>query len=80
MGLKFGNLPIRIHRIVYYSLSPLEQRVWAKSITHGVPNLLNRAMRVLPTMLPGTHLYQDLSILFVMVRVHAATHKEKYFK
>ncbi|KYQ60373.1 Cytochrome b-c1 complex subunit 8, partial [Trachymyrmex zeteki] len=49
----FGNLPIRIRRIVYYSLSPLEQRAWAKSITHGIPNLLSRAMRVLPTMLPG---------------------------
>ncbi|XP_011873884.1 PREDICTED: cytochrome b-c1 complex subunit 8-like [Vollenhovia emeryi] len=53
MGLEFGNLPIRIRRIAYYSLSPLEQRAWAKSITHGIPNLLNRAMRALPTMLPG---------------------------
>ncbi|KYN02639.1 PREDICTED: cytochrome b-c1 complex subunit 8-like [Cyphomyrmex costatus] len=53
MGLEFGNLPIRIRRIVYFGLSPLEQRAWAKSITHGVPNSLNRAMRALPPMLPG---------------------------
>ncbi|KYN29644.1 PREDICTED: cytochrome b-c1 complex subunit 8-like [Trachymyrmex cornetzi] len=53
MGLQFGNLPIRIRRVVYYSLSPLEQRAWAKSITHGIPNLLSRAMRALPPMLPG---------------------------
>ncbi|XP_011175448.1 cytochrome b-c1 complex subunit 8 [Solenopsis invicta] len=53
MGLKFGNLPVRIHRIAYYGLSPLEQRAWAKSITHGLPNLVNRAMRALPTVLPS---------------------------
>ncbi|XP_029665329.1 cytochrome b-c1 complex subunit 8-like [Formica exsecta] len=53
MGLQFGNLPIRIRRVVYYSISPTEQRAWAKSMTHGIPNLVNRAMRALPTMLPG---------------------------
>ncbi|XP_011704200.1 PREDICTED: cytochrome b-c1 complex subunit 8-like isoform X2 [Wasmannia auropunctata] len=52
MGLQFGNL-VRIRGIVYYGLSPLEQRAWAKSITHGIPNLLNRAMRALPTTAPG---------------------------
>ncbi|KAG5323047.1 QCR8 protein, partial [Acromyrmex heyeri] len=56
MGLQFGNLPIRIRRIVYYSLSPLEQRVWAKSVTHGIPNILRRVMRVLPPMIPGAYL------------------------
>ncbi|KAL0113323.1 hypothetical protein PUN28_012464 [Cardiocondyla obscurior] len=49
MDLEFGNLPIQIRRIAYYGLS-LEQPAWAKSITHGMPNLLNRAMRTLPTM------------------------------
>ncbi|XP_011060537.1 PREDICTED: cytochrome b-c1 complex subunit 8-like [Acromyrmex echinatior] len=53
MGLQFGNLPIRIRRIVYYSLSPLEQRAWAKSITHGVPHMMKRIMRLLPPMIPG---------------------------
>ncbi|XP_036149700.1 cytochrome b-c1 complex subunit 8-like [Monomorium pharaonis] len=52
MALKFGKLA-RIHRVVYYGLSPLEQRAWAKSITHGLPNVLNRGIRLLPTMLPG---------------------------
>lgn len=58
MGLQFGNLPVRIRRIVYYSLSPTEQRAWAKSMTHGIPNLANRAMRALPTMLPGIYIYK----------------------
>ncbi|EFN73503.1 Cytochrome b-c1 complex subunit 8 [Camponotus floridanus] len=53
MGLQFGNLPIRIRRVVYYGLSPMEQRAWAKSVTHGIPNLINRAICALPTMLPG---------------------------
>ncbi|KAL6258559.1 hypothetical protein P5V15_010514 [Pogonomyrmex californicus] len=53
MALKFGKLPVRIYRIIYYSLSPLEQRIWAKSMTHEIPNLFRRAMHVLPTMLPG---------------------------
>ncbi|XP_012055931.1 PREDICTED: cytochrome b-c1 complex subunit 8-like [Atta cephalotes] len=53
MGLEFGNLPIHIRRVVYYSLSPLEQRAWTKSITHGIPNWLRRISRALPPMLPG---------------------------
>ncbi|XP_011704199.1 PREDICTED: cytochrome b-c1 complex subunit 8-like isoform X1 [Wasmannia auropunctata] len=65
MGLQFGNL-VRIRGIVYYGLSPLEQRAWAKSITHGIPNLLNRAMRALPTTAPGA-LYQDLSFIMTAV-------------
>ena len=56
MVLKFGNLPIHIRRVVYYSLSPLEQRAWAKSITHGIPNWLRRISRALPPMLPGAYL------------------------
>lgn len=56
MGLQFGNLPIRIRRVVYYGLSPMEQRAWAKSATHGIPNLISRAIRALPTMLPGIYL------------------------
>ncbi|XP_020282484.1 cytochrome b-c1 complex subunit 8-like [Pseudomyrmex gracilis] len=53
MGLEFGNLPIRIRRILYYGLSPAEQRAWAKSVSHGIPNLVDRTLRVLPTMLPA---------------------------
>ncbi|KAL6436550.1 hypothetical protein ACFW04_004786 [Cataglyphis niger] len=53
MGLQFGNLPIRIHKVVYYSLSPIEQQAWIKSTTHGMPNLVKRALYALPTVLPG---------------------------
>lgn len=55
MGLQFGNLPVRIRRVVYYSLSPIEQQAWAKSMTHGIPNLVNRALHALPTVLPGVY-------------------------
>lgn len=57
MGLEFGNLPIRIRRILYYGLSSAEQRAWAKSVSHGIPNLVDKTLRVLPTMLPGVYLY-----------------------
>ncbi|RLU26966.1 hypothetical protein DMN91_000765 [Ooceraea biroi] len=53
MGLEFGKLPIRIRRILYYSLAPEEQRAWAKSVTHGIPNLVDRIIYALPTVLPG---------------------------
>lgn len=66
MALEFGKLPIRIRRVVYYGLSPLEQRAWAKLISHGMPNLLLRALRALPTVAPGMHLYQDLNILLII--------------
>jgi len=62
MVLQFGNLPIHIRRVVYYSLSPLEQRAWAKSITHGIPNWLRRISRALPPMLPGAYLNIYLSL------------------
>lgn len=65
MGLEFGELPIRIRRIAYYGLSPLEQRVWAKSISHGIPNLLNRAIRVVLIVVPRMYLYQNLNISFI---------------
>ncbi|EZA56949.1 Cytochrome b-c1 complex subunit [Ooceraea biroi] len=35
------------------SLAPEEQRAWAKSVTHGIPNLVERIIYALPTVLPG---------------------------
>jgi len=77
MGLQFGNLPVRIRGIVYYGLSPLEQRAWAKSITHGIPNLLTRVMRPLSMMFPSAHLYQNSSILFIINSMHVYGLKQK---
>jgi len=53
MGLEFGRLPIRIRRILYYSLSPEEQRAWPKSFRQEIPNMLERMIFTLPTVLPG---------------------------
>ncbi|XP_076231213.1 cytochrome b-c1 complex subunit 8 [Calliopsis andreniformis] len=53
MGLEMGDLPVRIRRVVYYALSPTEQKVWAKTVSHSLPNLFMRAMRALPSMTPG---------------------------
>lgn len=52
----FGTLPIRIRGILYYSLAPVEQRAWAKSMTHGIPNMMKRIMYALPTVLPSMYL------------------------
>ena len=42
MGMKFGNLGVRVRGVVQYSLSPHEQRAFAGAISHGVPNLARR--------------------------------------
>ncbi|XP_076620089.1 cytochrome b-c1 complex subunit 8 [Colletes latitarsis] len=52
-GAEFGKLPIRIRRIVHYTLSSMEQRFWAKSVSHGIPNLFWRTLRILPEMTPA---------------------------
>lgn len=79
MGLEFGNLPIRIRRILYYSLSPREQRAWAKSVSHGIPNMGSRTLRLLGPMMPGA-LYANYRIVKSRstsggnIHVRAATH------
>ncbi|CAL7945375.1 unnamed protein product [Xylocopa violacea] len=53
MGLQFGNLPIRLRKIVYYTLSATDQKFWAKSISHGLPNFCKRAVKQFVPMIPG---------------------------
>ncbi|XP_076663942.1 cytochrome b-c1 complex subunit 8 [Andrena cerasifolii] len=53
MGLEFGELPVRIRRVVYYTLTAMEQKFWVKSVSHGIPNMFRRAVQALPTMAPG---------------------------
>lgn len=38
----FGNLPCKVRGIVYYSLSPFEQRAFGGAISKGIPNLARR--------------------------------------
>ncbi|XP_012264610.2 cytochrome b-c1 complex subunit 8 [Athalia rosae] len=41
MGKIFGNLA-KIRGIVYYRLSPYEQKAFAGALDHGVPNMVRR--------------------------------------
>ncbi|XP_076360103.1 ubiquinol-cytochrome c reductase ubiquinone-binding protein [Tachypleus tridentatus] len=41
MGLRFGELA-KIRGIIYYRLSPFEQRAFAGLFTHSLPNLFRR--------------------------------------
>lgn len=40
-GQHFGNLA-KIHGVVTYKLSPMEQKAFAGAISHGVPNMIRR--------------------------------------
>ncbi|XP_017758915.1 PREDICTED: cytochrome b-c1 complex subunit 8-like [Eufriesea mexicana] len=53
MGLEFGELPIRIRKIVYYTLCSSNQRFWAKSVSHGLPNLFRRTARAFVPTVPA---------------------------
>ncbi|XP_058788780.1 cytochrome b-c1 complex subunit 8 [Phymastichus coffea] len=54
MGLYFGNLA-KIRGIVYFRLSPHEQKAWAGAFSHGFPNMIRRfresVFKVVPPML-----------------------------
>ncbi|CAB3224943.1 unnamed protein product [Arctia plantaginis] len=51
MGKHFGELAV-IRGIVYYKLSPHEQKPYAGAITLGIPNLVPRTMATIWTYLP----------------------------
>ncbi|XP_015510144.1 cytochrome b-c1 complex subunit 8 [Neodiprion pinetum] len=51
MGKVFGNL-YKLRGIIYYRLSPYEQRAFAGAISHGVPNVFRRIKENLFTMGP----------------------------
>nr|XP_012140550.1 PREDICTED: cytochrome b-c1 complex subunit 8-like [Megachile rotundata] len=53
MTLQFGDLPIRIRRIVYYTLAADDQRFWAKFLSHSLPNLFKRSVYNAIVMAPG---------------------------
>ncbi|KAI4499102.1 hypothetical protein M0802_005685 [Mischocyttarus mexicanus] len=41
MGLQFGNL-YKLRRIVYFRLSPHEQKAFKGAISEGIPNIIRR--------------------------------------
>lgn len=51
MGKGFGNLAYVRHQ-VWFSLSPYEQRPFAKFIKSGVPNMVRRVCEEAPYVLP----------------------------
>lgn len=53
MTLEFGELPVRIRKIVYYTLASSDQRIWAKFIFPGVQNFLIRSFYTSLPMAPG---------------------------
>jgi len=61
MGKHFGSLGARVSGIVYYSLSPHEQRAFAGIISKGLPNTIRRIrsqfLRVVPPLFIGYIVY-----------------------
>lgn len=48
----FGNLT-KVSRLVYFGLSPFEQKAFKFYIAKGIPNLLRRMRRQVFLVLPG---------------------------
>ncbi|KAH9489277.1 hypothetical protein Btru_056994 [Bulinus truncatus] len=61
MGMKWGNLATNIRGVIYYSLSPYEQKAFAGAISKGVPNLFRRfrgqVFRVTPPFIAAYLVY-----------------------
>ncbi|CAK9825006.1 Cytochrome b-c1 complex subunit 8 [Anthophora retusa] len=53
MGMILGNLPIRIRKIVMYTLSATDQKFFFKFFTHDVPNLSMRAVEAAIPIIPS---------------------------
>jgi len=73
--MQFGKLS-RIRKIFFFSISPEEQRAWAKSLSHEIPNLLDRMIYTLPTVLPGARFKcrefaSSIAFAFTRNRCHA---------
>ncbi|KAJ8724982.1 hypothetical protein PYW07_015940 [Mythimna separata] len=51
MGRHFGDLAV-IRGIIYYKLSPHEQKPFATAFSRGIPNFLPRTLDTLYTWLP----------------------------
>ena len=53
MGREFGNLGIHVRKIITYSLSPSEQRLFAGFFSRGIPNLIRRFNEEVFYVAPG---------------------------
>ena len=52
MGIHFGNLGVRVNGLIYYSLSPHEQKALAGIFSKGFPNTIRRIRSNIPTVVP----------------------------
>jgi len=52
MGIKFGNLGKRVNGLIYYSLSPHEQKAMAGFFTKGFPKTVYRMRSSVLTAVP----------------------------
>ncbi|CAH0669024.1 unnamed protein product [Spodoptera exigua] len=51
MGRRFGDLAV-IRGIIYYKLSPHEQKPFATAFAYGIPNFVPRTLSTMYTWLP----------------------------
>lgn len=52
MGIHFGNLGVRVSGLIYYSLSPHEQKALAGIFSKGFPNTVRRIRSNILTVVP----------------------------
>jgi len=75
MGIHFGNLGVKVNGLIYYSLSPHEQKATAGMLSKGFPNAVRRFRNMLPLVVPRKCFYcvkcmlgagarDDISLIF----------------
>jgi len=52
MGVQFGNLGVRVNGLIYYSLSPHEQKAFAGFFSKGFPSTVRRIRTNILTVVP----------------------------
>ena len=52
MGIHFGNLGVRVSGLIYYSLSPHEQKAWAGFFSKTFHNTVRRIRASIPVVVP----------------------------
>lgn len=58
MGRRFGDLAV-IRGIIYYKLSPHEQKPFATAFAYGIPNFVPRTLSTICTWLPCMYSFNE---------------------
>ena len=56
MGKHFGNIA-RVNRLIYFGVSPYEQKVFKGLVTKGFPNYLKNLVKHIFIAAPGKNLF-----------------------